>query len=105
MRSRRSWVMSGKVIGPCFPSMKRLGLQPSSAASGSEFARQRVSPLGDAACAQADDIVAGLSEAAHQACQLIGIGERQHVAVAVRLDGGHEMIAIGTRDGGLAGRI
>src|SRR5262252_8125756 len=70
-----------------------------------QLARQRVGPLGDAAGAEAGDVVAGAGDVLHQAGELLRAVEPKHMAMPARPNAGDQAVAVGTRNGGLAGRI
>src|SRR5215467_1815847 len=70
-----------------------------------EFVRESVSPLGDAARTEADHVVARARNVLDQIGKLLGAVESQHVAMAARPQTIDQAVAVGARDGGLAGRI
>src|ERR1700676_1290729 len=81
-------------LGTAIPSPQRL-----------QFARQRVGPLRDVAGAEADDEIAAAGDAVHHAGKRCGIWQRNHLAMAVRTQAQHKMVAIDALYRRLAGRI
>src|ERR1700730_4003727 len=70
-----------------------------------QFVRQGVGPLRDIAGAETDDEIAAGGDAVHKAREIGGILQRNHLAMAVRAQAEHEMIAVDAGDRRLAGRI
>src|SRR4051812_37124569 len=70
-----------------------------------ELAGQGVGPLRDVAGAEADDVVAGPGEPAHEAGEVLGALERDGVAVAAALQALDQAVAVGARDRLLAGGV
>ena len=70
-----------------------------------QFARQRIGPLRDRAGAEADDIVAGLGQAATRPASSSGPSSGIDLAMAVRAQPSHQRVAVGAVDRRFAGRI
>src|SRR3954467_4824901 len=70
-----------------------------------QLAGQRIGPLRDVAGAETDHVVAGLSEALHDAGKLRLAGQSDYLAVAAGANGRDQMIAVDAFDWRLAGRI
>src|SRR5258706_10225980 len=70
-----------------------------------QFARQRVGPLRDVAGAETDDEIAAAGDAADHFGQFGRTLQRNHLAMAMRAQAKHEMIAVDARYRRLAGRI
>src|SRR5437763_6028126 len=83
------------------PAMTRIACSPQRL----QLAGQFVSPLRDIAGAEADDIVAGPSDAADDAGEIRRLLQRNHFAMAMRAKAQHEMLAIDPGNRRLAGRI
>src|SRR5205823_3648969 len=70
-----------------------------------ELARRRIGPLGDAAGAETDDVIAGPCQLLDHRSKLPRCFERDHMAVAARAHSLDQRVAIDTGNRRLAGRI
>src|SRR5450755_2136031 len=70
-----------------------------------QFARQRVGPLRDVAGAEADHKIAAAGEAVHHMSEVGGFLQRNHLAMAVRAQAQHKMIAVDPGNRRFTGRI
>src|SRR6266849_3553524 len=70
-----------------------------------QFARERVGPLRDVAGAEADHKIAAAGEAVHHAGEVGGFLQRNHLAMTVRAQAKHKMIAVDPGNRRFAGRI
>src|ERR1700736_4152893 len=87
------------------PAMTKASARTTSSPQRLQFARQGVGPLRDVAGAETDDEVAAAGEAVNHLGELGGILQRNHLAMAMRAQAEHEVVAVDALDWRFARRI
>src|SRR5882724_5042106 len=87
------------------PAMTKAWAATNSSPQRLQFARQGVGPLRDVAGAETDDEVAAAGDAVNHLGEFGGFLQRNHLAMAVRAQAKHEMVAVDALDWRFARRI